>query len=804
MDAHALKVLEYSKIRERLAACCACSLGKRRAMALRPSDDPDWIRERLKETTEAREAIAHQGVPPFGGLTDVGELVTKARTGSSLEGAELRHLADALRAARRMMGYLDHLGELDYPRLMTLAARLQANEQLEERIERAIDDEGAVRDDASDELRSLWRRHGALHDRLQSILHAVLSREGEGHALQERLIVQRGGRYCVPIKAPAQSQFRGLIHDRSDSGVTVFMEPVEAVGPGNELREVELAIEQEKLRLLQELSGEVSAFGDAIDEDLRTLGVLDFIFAKATLAGKMSAAEPLIAERGTLLLTRARHPLLSGEVVPIDVWLGREFDTLVMTGPNTGGKTVALRTVGLLALMCQSGLHISADIGSEIGVFEEVFADIGDEQSIEQSLSTFSSHMTQIIRVLQKLEAWDRRDPGRVNALVLLDEIGAGTDPTEGSALARATLEELQRLGARTIVTTHYNELKTFAYATPRVENASVEFDVKTLRPTYRLLIGQAGSSNAFEIAQRLGLPRVIARRAQSLLGEEETQVAEIMRRMERAQQRLHTEAGLAAEERAALEEIQREYAAQLADLNARRRAALDGGFAEARQIVERAEVQARAIIADLQRQPTQSKITEQRRREIARLRAEIEEAEREQAEEEAPPPAPLPEGEGGGEEGEPAFTCQPGDPVHVQSLARDGIVLRFADQHHALVEMGKMRVEVPVTDLAPPVQPIGEEHRRLAEKMELIKSMSVPPEINLIGTTVDEATEELDKYLDDAFLARLPSVRIIHGKGTGALRRGIHAYLKQNRHVRSFTLAERSEGGEGATIVQL
>ncbi len=759
---------------------------------------------------EAREAIAHHGVPPFGGLTDVSELVQRAQAGSCLEGGELSRVADALRAARRMMAYFRELTDLDYPRLAAIAERLHENRPLEERIDRCIDEEGAVRDDASDELRSLWRRHGVLHDRLQAVLHAVLSREAEGSLLQERLIVQRAGRYCVPIKASSQSHFRGLTHDRSDSGMTVFMEPLEAVGPGNELREIELAIEQEKLRLLQDFSGEVGALAEELGEDLRVLGVLDFVFGKALLAGKMNAAEPLVADRGTLLLADARHPLLSGEVVPVEVWIGREFDSLIITGPNTGGKTVTLRTVGLLVLMFQSGLHIPARVGSEIAVFDEVFADIGDEQSIEQSLSTFSSHMRQIIRVLQKLEAWSRRDPEGVNALVLLDEIGAGTDPTEGSALARATLEELQRLGARTIATTHYNELKTFAYATPRVENASVEFDVKTLRPTYHLLIGQPGSSNAFEIAQRLGLPRVIARRAQSLVRDDEAQVAEVIRRMERTQQRLQKEAGLAAEERAALEELQQEYATQLADLNARRRQALDEGFSEARQIVARAEQQARAIIADLQRQPSQSKITEQRRQEIARLRKEIER----QAEEQEPSPAlPSPtkrvEGDGGEEAAEeppaePPFVGQPGDQVHVTSLGRDGIVLRSVDQDHALVEIGKMRIEVSAQDLGPPTQPISEQHRRLAEKMELLKSMSVPREINLIGTTVDEATEELEKYLDDAFLARLPSVRIIHGKGTGALRRGIHEYLKRHRHVQSFTLADRSEGGEGATVAYL
>jgi DNA mismatch repair protein MutS2 len=484
-------------------------------------------------------------------------------------------------------------------------------------------------------------------------------------------------------------------------------------------------------------------------------------------------------------------------VVPIDVWIGKDFDTLVVTGPNTGGKTVTLRTVGLLALMLQSGLHIPAGSGSEMAVFDEVYADIGDEQSIEQSLSTFSSHMTQIIKVLQRLEAQQRRAPETVNALVLLDELGAGTDPTEGSALARAILEELQELGARTLATTHYNELKTFAYASRRMMNASVEFDVKTLRPTFHLSVGEPGSSNAFEIAQRLGLPRAIARRARSFIDEEDMAVEDVIRGMERTRRRLHEEADLAAGEREELERMQREYAERLEELSARRRQAMEEGFTEARAIVERAEQQAREIIADLQRQPTQSKVTEQRRREIAQLRREVEERaaehdEQERAEAEALQPA------------EPAIEVAQGDQVHVRPFNRDGIVVRSTDADHVLVEIGKMRVEVAARDLGPPQEPISEEHRALAERLRISKQLSVPREINLIGLRVDEAVMELEKYLDDALLAGLENVRVIHGKGTGALRRGVHEYLRGHRHVRSFTIAEREEGGEGATVVML
>jgi DNA mismatch repair protein MutS2 len=405
--------------------------------------------------------------------------------------------------------------------------------------------------------------------------------------------------------------------------------------------------------------------------------------------------------------------------------------------------------------------------------------------------------MTQIIKVLHRLQARERRASGSVNAVVLLDELGAGTDPTEGSALARAILEELQALGARTLATTHYNELKTFAYAVKRMTNASVEFDVKTLRPTFRLLIGEPGTSNAFEIAQRLGLPREIARKARSLLDEGETAVADVIERMERTRRRLNTEVDLAAEEREELERLQREYAGKLEELSARRRQAFEEGFAEAREIVERADQQAREIIADLQRQPRQSRVTEQRRREVTELRRAVEgeaaahEAREREAEEELSPP-------------EPPYEAPEGEPVGVRSLGRDGVLLRRLDGERVLVEVGRMRIEVPTTDLTPPREPISDEHRALAEKLRIVKELSVPREINLIGLTVDEATLELEKYLDDAFLAGLETVRIIHGKGTGALRRGLHDYLRQHRHVRSFAVAERTEGGEGATVVRL
>ncbi len=522
MDSHTLDVLEYPKIIQQLVDSCACSLGKRRAERLKPSNDPEWVRERLSETAQMRVALQEYGRPPFGGVTDISELLTRASAGRGLEGGEILQVTANARAARLVAGYFADAAE-EAPDLAEFSERLGFYDDLEERVERAIDEHGDVRDDASDELVRLRRREESLRDELQERLERVLDRAAHSGAARERIVVQRGGRYCIPIASQYQSRVPGIVHDRSDSGATVFIEPQEVVDRGNRLRETELAIEEEIRRILMELSQLIGSLASSLEADQRTLGVLDFIHAKARLAQKMGATNPIVRDDRVFALRGARHPLIPGEVVPIDVWAGKEFNTLIITGPNTGGKTVAIKTVGLLTLMAQAGMHVPADPGSEVAVFEEVFADIGDEQSIEQSLSTFSSHMTQIVKILHRVRAHERRHERKgvdapVNALVLLDEIGAGTDPSEGAALAQAIIEQLHASGCITIVTTHYNDLKAFAYATDGIENASVEFDVKTLRPTYHLRIGEAGASNALDIAQRLGLPRSITGRASEFL----------------------------------------------------------------------------------------------------------------------------------------------------------------------------------------------------------------------------------------------------------------------------------------------
>ncbi len=806
MDAHTLTVLEYPKIIARLAELCACSLGRARAEALTPRNDVGWVRARLDETAQARIVLQEQGRPPFGGVTDIGDLLRAAAAGRILEGPQILDVVANARAARLLAEYFND-ARAEAPDLAELAERLGIYEELEARVERALDEYGEVRDDASDELVRLRQREESLRAELQERLERVLDRAARSGATRERIIVQRHGRYCIPVAAQYQSRVPGIIHDRSDSGATVFIEPQEVVERGNRLREIELAIEDEVRRILQELSGLIGAEAAGLNADLRTLGVLDFILAKARLAQEMGATNPVVRTDRRFYLRRARHPLIRGEVVPIDVYAGDEFTTLIITGPNTGGKTVAIKTVGLLTLMAQAGLHIPADSGSEVAVFEEIFADIGDEQSIEQSLSTFSSHMTQIVKILHRVAAHQRRHARKgveaaVNALVLLDEVGAGTDPTEGAALAQAIIEQLHASGCITIATTHYNDLKTFAYSTPGIENASVEFDVSTLQPTFHLRIGEPGASNALQIAQRLGLPRTITARAASFLDPDQVAFDDLLRRVEGSRRAMDREQSEARQARVEAERLRREHEERLEELERQRDQAIEEGFEEALEIVRAAEEEARAIIAELQRQPRQSRVTEEGRRRLAEIRRQTEQRlaevrrerrQRERERAEAAMEAPT----------RPELELRAGGRVHVTSLGRDAEVVRVLDDA-VEVRVGAVTVAAPFDDLEPAHEQPSLEAQQIADRMKARKSWGFEDEIDIRGMAVDEAISALAKYLDDAMLAGVDHVRIIHGKGTGTLREGVHEYLRGHRYVSSFALADLSEGGAGATEVRL
>ncbi len=813
MDAHTLKVLEYSKVIARLADLCACSLGRNRVERLMPRNDEAWVRERLAETAQARIVLQERGRAPFGGVTDIGELLKRAAAGRGLDGPEILSATACARAARLLGEYFD-AARNEAPDLTQFAGRLGVYEELEERVERALDDEGQVRDDASDELVRLRRREEDLRADLQERLERVLDGAARSGAARERIVVQRQGRYCIPVASQHQGRVPGLIHDRSDSGATVFIEPQEVVERGNRLRETELAIEDEIRRILLELSGLIGMHAAELEADQRTLGVLDFILAKARLARQMGATNPAVRADRRLDLRRARHPLLTGDVVPIDVWAGEDFTTLIITGPNTGGKTVAIKTVGLLTVMAQAGLHIPADAGSEVSIFEEIFADIGDEQSIEQSLSTFSSHMTQIVKVLHRVAAHERRHRRKgvdapVNALVLLDEIGAGTDPTEGVALAQAIIEQLHAAGCITIVTTHYNDLKAFAYTTEGIENASVEFDVKTLSPTFRLLIGEPGSSNAVQIAQRLGLPRAITGRASEFLDPDQIAFEDLIRQVEGSRRALDRQRTEASRAQADAERVQREHEERVEELERQREQSIEEGFEEALEIVREAEEEARAIIADLQRQPKQSKVTEEGRRRLAEMRRQAEQRRAEarrrdrEREEERGPERERAEEAAEAEEAA-RLPLHAGSRVHVPSLGRDGEVVRALDGGEVEVRVGAMTVQARADELEPAHEQPSAEAQELHDLMRARKSMGFDEEIDIRGMAVDEAISTLAKYLDDAMLAGVSQVRIIHGKGTGVLREGVHEYLGDHRYVSGFSLADMAEGGSGATEVRL
>ncbi len=801
MDPRSLHVLEYPQIIQKLADQAATSLGRQRCADLRPSNDPAWITQRLAETAETCRLLERDR-PPFGGVTDVRDLLKKAQVGSLLEPSELLAVRDLAEACARLLHYFDRT-QAQAPHVAELGMRLREYPELAAEISRCISEEAELKSDASRHLATLHAQAQTLYRRIQDQMNSLIEQYRPRGVLQDPVIVQRTGRWCLPVQSQFQSRIKGIVHDRSDSGATVFMEPTQVVELGNELRETELAIEEEKRRILHDLTSLVATRVEELTQDLQRTSVLDFIFAKGRLALAQNAVEPEITnEQGYINLNGARHPLLEGEVVPIDFWIGEDFTTLVITGPNTGGKTVSLKTIGLLTLMAQSGLHVPAEPGTVIPVFDAVYADIGDEQSLEQSLSTFSSHMTQIIKIVNRISGVQRQ--GReTNTLVLLDEIGAGTDPSEGAALAMSLLEWLHRAGSRTVATTHFNELKAFAYARTGMANASVEFDVRTLAPTYHLVIGPAGSSNAFEIAQRLGLPADLAARGRELLGGESRDFVRALEHVERTQRELHAEKTQARQAAGEAERLRQRYERDVADLEQRRREAVAEEFADTRKIIAAARARADEIIRELQQQTRHTAATEQLRRELKEVEAEIEADDEQFARDQQ---RAAQQQEATRIERPPVEEVAAGDHVYAPAFDREAVVREVLDEETALIQIGSISIEVNISDLrqapeeseppSPPAPP--------TQRVQMRKKVSVPPEIEVRGMNVDEARAALDKYLDDAALAGLEHVRIIHGKGTGALRQGIHVHLHEHPAVRDFHLADRAAGGEGATEVDL
>jgi DNA mismatch repair protein MutS2 len=809
MDTRTLRVLEYDAVRTRLRDSAASSLGKTLAERLEPATGFSDVRRLLAETTQARAVLAAAGRAPLGGLHDIRAQVLNASRGGVLSEGDLLEIADTVYASRRMRGFLLKT-DVDAPLVQARGKDLGVFEDIEQAVESSIDNRGEVMDSATDNLRSIRAKIRRLQDNVEQRLNATLHSGRFTRMIQEPIVTIRSGRYCIPIRSEFKGEFRGIVHDSSASGATVFMEPFAVVEINNEVREARAAEEREVRRILARLSGMVGEQNEAILSTVDTLAQLDLIFARAGLAESMEAVEPELNANGEVDLIEARHPLLEGRVVPMSIRVGEEFKAIVLTGPNTGGKTVSLKTVGLLTLMAQSGIHIPAAQGSRIAVFDKVFADIGDEQSIQQSLSTFSSHMTQIINVLSNTDG---------NSLVLLDEIGAGTDPAEGSALAKAVMIELLRRGCRVIATTHYGELKTFAYTQPEVENASVEFDPATLEPTFEVRIGTPGSSNAFAIAARLGLSADLLREAAEMMGETQVELHEVIQRAERDQRDLAQERREAARARRELEAARADYEKLLSDLKSKRRDMLLEARQEARRIVSRAKQRTEELLNLLRQSvqeareakeaieretaqvaryapPKPAEIIQAAREELAEISDEAAEATAEAAEAEAPSEPEF--------EPEPVEDLLRGDTVLVRSVRQRGSVLEPPDQNGQVqVQVGLLRLSVPVSDLARVEEPAVTISRARPDHVS-VSAAPVPTEIHLRGLRVEAAVYELDRYLDRAAVARHERVRIVHGKGTGAVRAAVHERLKDHPLVRSFRLAEADEGDSGATVVEL
>ncbi len=789
MNEKALKTLEYYKIIEMLENLATSSIGKDMCRRLAPCDDLGKIQLMQQETADALSRIYQKGALSFGGVKDIRGSLKRLEIGGTLGTGELLDIAGLLENAGRAKAYSRR--DTEEENLDSLDGMFQILEPLtplSSEIRRCILSPEEIADDASPGLHQVRRGMKNINEKIHSQLASYISGNARTY-LQDGVITMRNGRYCIPVKSEYRSQVPGMIHDQSSTGSTVFVEPMAVVKLNNDLRELEAKEQAEIEIVLSNLSQTAGENLDLLQDDLKILAQLDFIFARALLAKAQNATEPRFNTEGIINLKKARHPLIEKhQVVPIDIRLGESFDLLVVTGPNTGGKTVSLKTVGLLTLMGQSGLHIPAFDNSQLSAFQEVYADIGDEQSIEQSLSTFSSHMTNVVHFLEKADK---------NSLVLFDELGAGTDPTEGAALAIAILSHLHSQGIRTMATTHYSELKVYALSTQGVENASCEFDVETLRPTYRLLIGVPGKSNAFAISSKLGLPDYIIDKAKEQISQEDESFEDVLTSLEASRKTIETEQ----------EEIEK-YKEEIKELKTQLEAEQDKLDQQKEKILRNANEEAYRILRDAKEYADQTmKIFNKAGKET--LSAKELEAQREKLRKKADHAGKkialkTPEKK---KSSLTAKDISLGDSVRVLSLNVKGTISSKPDAKGMVyVQMGILRSKVALSDLelidepvitGPSLQKTG------AGKIRMNKSASVRTEINLLGKTVDEAVAELDKYLDDAYLAHLGSVRIVHGKGTGALRKGIHNYLKRLKYVDNFHLAEFGEGDAGVTIVE-
>ena len=781
--------LEYDKVRAMLAATATTAGARERAQSLTPDDDADTVRTRLGCTGDAYKLLADKGMPSFGAVKDMADALERAGKGATLTTRELLDVGNLLRTSRGLLDYIRTNRHFDTV-LDEVFERLLPDRRLEDKIYRAIVAEDVIADEASPALADIRRKIRSTNGRIKETLQHYITSNTYSRHLQENIVTQRNGRYVIPVRVESKNEIKGLIHDTSSSGATIFVEPMAVVDANNELRMLEAKEQHEIDRVLYELSVAVAAEASALHLNYQNITDLAFVFACAKLAEQMDAVEPILTDARCVTLKNARHPLIDkSRVVPITVSLGDAWDTLVITGPNTGGKTVTLKTLGLFALMAQSGLFIPADEGSTLCLFDRILVDLGDEQSIEQSLSTFSSHMVHIVEMVNALSP---------HALVLFDELGAGTDPIEGAALAVAIIDEVRRAGALCAVTTHYAELKAFALDTEGVQNASCEFDVATLRPTYRLIIGTPGKSNAFAISEKLGLPTRVVNEAKSLISNENRRFEAVIEQLEIARLAMERDRDEAARLRA-------EYERQRADVEASTKRAraeadklLETAQTKAASLVESARASSEFVFDQLEkvrRERESERLGEHLEATRRAVRAHLRENEEkfnpveERSNENYVLPRPL----------------KKGDKVYLVDLGREGVLLSDPERDSVMVQAGAFRTKTKIANLQL-IQdsPTAKAKKDKSNDVRTVVSREFKDEIDLRGMTGDEAWFMVDKYFDTAALAGFHTVRLIHGKGTGALRNALWQYLRRDKRIATFRIGKYGEGDGGVTVVEL
>lgn len=788
MNDKTFRVLDYYKIIELLKNEAVSQMAKELISDLTPSVLAHQVKDMQAETTEAVSVIMHKGALPLGSFYDIKNSVIKADKGGTLSMKQLLFVLYNLQVARNAVTYL----KVDLPSLLIIpemASFLVSHKKLEEHIDRCILSEDEVADAASTVLRDTRRKIQRQNESIRSKMSGILGSSASKVMLQDALFTMRQGRYVIPVKQEYKKNFPGIIHDQSASGATLFIEPQAIVTLNNELRELELKERAEIERILAELSAEV---GDAARDLLSNQEILirlDFIFAKGKFSVRQKSVEPMMNDRCYINIRGGRHPLIDPKkVVPINISLGKSYDTLVITGPNTGGKTVTLKTVGLFLLMAQSGLHVPANEGTELTVFKRLFADIGDEQSIEQSLSTFSSHMTNIVSIVQESDQ---------NTLVLLDELGAGTDPTEGAALAIAILDHLYKMGTKTLATTHYTELKKYALATAGVENASVEFSIETLSPTYKLTVGIPGRSNAFEISKKLGLSEGIIDRARNLIGQDDLQFEDVLVNIEKDRKAAEAERDEATMLSLQMKKMKEEFDKQKDKLEAQKEKILSSAKEEARDLIKETKEFSDSVQKELRElEKIEDHSERNRTKEDLRKRIKLAQEKHEVKLQKSVSGVPV-----------KACELSLGDSVKVLSLDQNGSLMTLPDDRgEVMVQVGLLKISVHMDNIAKISEKEARKDSAKSRYGELYrsKSQTISTSVSVRGLALEEAYMEVDKYLDDAFMAGLKEVTIIHGRGEGILRSGLHQMFKKHKHIESYRKGNYNEGGDGVTIVYL